>query len=108
MCVRLIRHMKITYILIILIFLSSCAASPKKVDITQDNDQYMDCPQIYYSLQEAEQLKTDARKDDRFQFRYMMPMTAMMSIYNINKAEGNAEKRIEHLKQLAGQRGCRY
>lgn len=96
----------ITLALTGLLFLASCAASPYRVEVKQDKDNSLNCQGLEAEIAQTEQYKTDSRAEDRFRFKYIMPLTAMTSIYNINKAESHAIKRIEYLQNIYQQKQC--
>ena len=85
---------------------ASCAANPVRVNIQEASDPGLDCSQLQHELARAQQFKIDARKDDRFRFQDIIITNGIQSIYNINKAESNAQKRIEYLQTLAQQKRC--
>jgi hypothetical protein len=91
---------------LILAILASCAANPVQVPIIEESDANLDCRQLSQELKRAHQYKMDARKDDRFRFQDIIITNGLMSIYNINKAEKNATKRIEHIQKLIEQKNC--
>jgi len=94
------------YLIVILLFITSCAATPFVVEVTKRNDRSLNCEQLMVELAEAERYKKEARKEDRFRLRYMNPMVMVHSIYNINVAEGHAKKRIEHLMDIMMRKRC--
>lgn len=92
--------------LLILLTLTACATNPHKVEVEHGDERYLSCNTLDYELKKAEEYKVAARKDDRFMFKYMMPMNAMMSIYNINVAESRAKKRVALLTKIKIEKGC--
>jgi hypothetical protein len=98
--------MKYTILAMIIIILSACAPKPVTLVVKQEQDIYLSCDQLKQQISQAQHYKKEARKDDRFKMSYMFPPTGFMAIYNINKAEGRAVRRIEYLEALFKQKGC--
>lgn len=94
--------------LFIIILLSACATNPTVLKVEEEKDQYLNCYQLDKEVRKAEYYKKESRKDDKFKFKYMMPLNAILSTYNMNKAESSAEKRRKHLEEIAQRKGCRH
>ncbi|MCE3233704.1 MAG: hypothetical protein K0R98_1961 [Rickettsiaceae bacterium] len=88
--------------------LSACAANPTVVEVSQATDNMLTCDQIARQIEETQIYKTEARKDDTFKLKYIWLPTGAMSAYRFNKAESSAVARIDHLTQLANQKGCPF
>ncbi|MDB2415494.1 hypothetical protein N9W34_06955 [Rickettsiales bacterium] len=98
--------MRILILTSAIIFLTSCSSNPAVIEVNRENDKSMSCQQLYTELKIAEKHKKDARAEDRFMVKHMFPLTAMVSIYNMNKAEGRAIERIKKINSLLSQRRC--
>ena len=97
---------KLIYFAVILFFFNSCAPNPKIVEINQPKDISLDCKQLRSEIISTQIHKKAARSEDKFKLRYIFPPTAFTAIYRFNKAETNAEKRIENLREIATKKGC--
>lgn len=97
---------KNTILAVLTLSLGACAASPAVLKEQYGNELQMSCAQLQDQMRRAKNHEELAAKEDGFQLRYMMPMTAVMSIYNINKAKSAAQKRHQYLIRLAQQRRC--
>ncbi len=102
------RHKVITGIstIVLLAAINACASKPTRVEVAQDADNSLNCGQLGSEITQAEFYKKDARKEDKFMLKHMNPINGFISIYRINKAESNAQKRIDHLNSIAAQKNC--
>lgn len=85
--------------------ITGCIASPEVARKTGYESQ-MTCQQIAQEIERTNQLKKDSRKDDRFMFRYINPISGFLSIYTMNKAESAAEKKLIYLEKLNSSKQC--
>ncbi len=97
---------RLLFISIFCVALSGCGANPVRVEVQKPTDSQLTCPQIAKEMQEAAYYKQAAHEDDKFQWRYLNPISGFASIYKINKAEQSANQRLEYLQSLAQQKQC--
>lgn len=97
---------KFLAVVMVLAVLTACAANPHVVEVSNGNEQTMSCATLASEIEGAQHYKKESRKDDRFQLRYMMPLNAIASVWNINKAEMAADKRLKLLNQISSEKGC--
>jgi len=86
--------------------LAGCAANPHVVKVNNGNERMLNCTSLASEIEGAQHYKKESRKDDRFQLRYMMPVNAIVSVWNINRAEMAAVKRLKLLNQISSEKGC--
>ena len=87
-------------------FIASCAPNPVVVNIEQSKDLTLNCEELMSELTVTEDYKKAARADDHFKLRYTFLPTGAIAAYRFNKAEGNADKRIQHLQKIANHKKC--
>lgn len=85
---------------------SACASKPFVPPVMKPNDRNLSCQDLNLEINQAMQHKQMARKDDTFQWRYILIIPAVISIYNWHKAETAAQERIDYLEGISSQRGC--
>lgn len=97
---------KATILLSCGLFLTAACANPVVAPPVNVSDAQKSCALLEQDIMETEQLKKQARADDRFQWRYIFVVNALTSAYRINKAEKAALERLEQLNQIAAAKGC--
>lgn len=88
------------------LLLSSCASPTVVEQISPRERDALNCEQIRSEIASAERFRVEARKEDRFKFGYILIAPALVSIWNMHKAESAAKDREEALKELAAQKQC--
>lgn len=88
-----------------LLLVSGCY-KPERVEETSPRDASLNCQQIQMEKRRAEQAKAAAREHDQFEFRYILIVPAVVSLYNFDKAEKAANARLEQLDRLYMQKDC--
>lgn len=89
------------------LLLASCAKPIVVSKLTPSEQQTLTCEQIASELKAAQEFQEVARAEDRFKFRYILIAPAVVSMYNMNKAESAAKDRSAELQILASQKGCK-
>ncbi|MCH2546009.1 MAG: hypothetical protein MK052_00150 [Alphaproteobacteria bacterium] len=89
----------------LLAMLAACA-NPTIAPPVTAADAQKECAALEHDIAEAARLKTEARSEDKFQWKYIFVVNAATSAYRMNKAEAAAQKRLEDLNQIAASKGC--
>jgi len=92
---------------LVILSLTACSiSSPVIVNIQNGNESQLNCMQLSNEIEAAKRYKEAAREEDRFMLKHVNPFTTFFSIYNMNKAESNAQKRIDYLQGFYRQKQC--
>ncbi len=100
--------MRIVSSVVLLSLVSGCAFGPDAIEPSTSADATMSCTQLKQEIATAEQYELAAREDDTFRFSYIAILPAMVSVYNMHKAEKAAEERKVNLTTIYQQKNCAY
>ena len=89
----------------LLAMLAACA-NPVVAAPVSTADRDKSCEELAADITQTQQLKTAAREDDEFQWRYIGVVNGFVSAYRMNKAETAATKRLAELENISSSRGC--
>lgn len=92
--------------LLLVAILCGCAANPKVLQVSTGNESGFNCERLAEEIQISKGALEEANSHDRFNLKYMMPLNAMMSIFNINKARNAARERQKLLEMHYRDKGC--
>jgi hypothetical protein len=98
--------MKLWLMVMPCLLLGACANPTVVNSVSASEQKELSCEQIKIEIEKAAMYQRDARKEDRFKLRYILIAPAVMSIYNMDKAEKAAKSRGEELQQLSVQKNC--
>ncbi len=84
------------------ITLIACSG-PKSINVQNGDEKQLNCQQLAYEIQSAEQAKKDAHADDHFKFSHMFNYAF---VYKVWAADSAATKRIKNLTEIFNQKGC--
>ena len=88
------------------ILLTSACANPVVVSKVGPEDYSKSCAELEQDINQTRHLRSAAREDDEFQWRYIFVVNGLWSMYQINKAEKAANERLDELQRLYGTQGC--
>lgn len=102
----MIRSYSCYAVLFVSLIMSGCA-KPVVVSPVTEADRAKNCTQIMAEIKDAERYQKNARAEDKFKVGYIAILPAIVSVYNMNKAEDAANLRQEGLRKLAKDKGCK-
>ena len=97
---------KIAIFSTLIALLTACIDKPVVSALHQRNDENMHCQELQASLADIKRQKANIRKDDEFQFKYMLVVPTIIAAYQWDQAEKAANQRIEKLNGLLNRKGC--
>lgn len=96
---------KLVLPLVTVSFLAACA-QPVVVPPVGAEDRSKTCAELDRDIAQTKEYRDAARKDDEFQWKYILVVNAVASMYNINKAEKAAQDRLAELQELYAKNNC--